>query len=328
MAQTKHKDTLTVGELITEIRKAKHLRVDELATSLKIAKATYSRILNDETTIRLPIFLKLLDLLRVEFAEIEPLLTRAWFPISDALDEMGAIFYQVSNTQITTGHYDHALIEQELHKLQTQFNQTHNPGFHQLVMLMQVFNAELEQDLTAVKAQAEALYQELIAYDSWNSLEYRLIISIAAYLPFNRLRLIFNKLLYKKQQEAVTFPEVSSWQLDILYRQFLAAAMQSQNINNILLAEQWIRQRYIADTDLGFFALQRFCDVVDIMLTGDRQGAKLAYQTLSQNVRLIMDLPAESTQLEQQLHSLWADMNTFELDSLRQRKERSHGNDR
>ena len=65
------KEQQSLGQTINELRKKKNITVNRLCTYCGISKATYVRIINDKTEIRLPVLIKMMSVLRISYRELD-----------------------------------------------------------------------------------------------------------------------------------------------------------------------------------------------------------------------------------------------------------------
>lgn len=304
----------TVGSVLRFYQAAKGLSTDALAESLGMSTSTYRRILSDETVVKAPAWFCLLDGLRLAPSEVAPLLPADFFPLQSAYATLSDTISPATRAFLL----DHEVIagptQAYRDQLEATYQRTGNVGYHQYAELADIFLAELAQDGDGVRAKAEQLYQELIALDSWGGFEWQLIASIATYLPFARLQVIFNRHLRHEAATNTHWATLDDHQVNLLFRSFLDNAIQERNRQDIETAIKWIRDRPITDTDLGYRALLRLCDIVVCDMAGDVTQATTLYKRLVAALRLITD--EEDSLWILVAEDLWMNLVSFQIDQL------------
>lgn len=309
----------TVGDLLAHYREAKGVSAETLAGALGMSKATYNRLLNDETVIKVPAFLTILDMLRLTFNEVEPMLETSWLPLVSTYDHVSAVIGHATQAFMLDHKVESEPVHELIAELGTKYQETRNEGYAQFQLMAQLFLAELEQDLPQAERVSEQLYQTLIGLDTWGSFEFRLLAGITAYLPFERLQVIFSRHLYQANDDPVSFTNLDDHQLDLLYNAFLGNAIHSQQAANIHLAQKWIRQRVVPDKALGFRSLKRFCDIVDLYLADRLAEAEALYQQLY-NMMLLLTA-SERNIWCMVIKDMWGDLAYFKVNELEAKHE-------
>lgn len=273
----------TIGEIISQLRADKNMRVDDLTRGADISEATYNRILNGESVIKLPVLFALFVQLRVHFSDIAPQLDEADMPFISAWHEVQDLVPQVMQRTVPA-----SAIAQKISAFNQAYQTSGNVGFHQLAEELHLLQAQIAHDMPMSRSIATQLFTELAQYDRWTHFELTLLAAIMPFVPFTMAKTALTRLKSFNDPAIVGKYTDFADLLDTILIGILFNALHTQNQANIQRVTASFQRRIVPDNSVLFRALKREAHAIDAFLAGHADTAKKEYTTTLAAVQFLV----------------------------------------
>ncbi|WP_204123020.1 helix-turn-helix domain-containing protein [Lacticaseibacillus mingshuiensis] len=278
-----------IGETLNQIRKDKQIKTAPLCQALDISPATYARLVNGQTPMKLSQFFALLDHLRLAPSDITLAIPGMPLPIEVEADEVLELLIGAPSLS------DLKTAETALRK---KAQQTGNAGYTQLASLVRVEATALAGATAASTEQVVLLFHDLDQVPRFSTFDLRLLSELIAFLPFGD-----GKAILEKSQSAALNAETQLREriLNRLYLQFMQHILATGSVKEIKALPPLITRRMVMGTNIFFVLAKRFTTFIPVYFRDPAQAQGQFNALLAASRRL-----APKAAINDELTKLWA----------------------
>ncbi|KRM54324.1 helix-turn-helix domain-containing protein [Lacticaseibacillus sharpeae] len=264
----KHNEPL--GQKINELRKQKNITINRLCTYCGISKATYVRIINDKTEIRLSVLQKIIALLRIDYRELSDTSTQMDLPVL-VLQRLEKLIYAVSP--------DAEHLAPEFYTLQQRIHDRaisgHNDGFRELDQLCRIVSARAQDELQVSRDVATQLIQRPAAYGAWTAFERGLAIDAMPFLPYSQIVTVVTRIKHDALDCSAEWPEPALYtdQMNHMYLFLLAAAVDTGQLIPMRNAITTINKFAMNGDNMNFRLVRQLAHICSLHLDRNHKQA-------------------------------------------------------
>ncbi|MFD1429379.1 helix-turn-helix domain-containing protein [Lacticaseibacillus mingshuiensis] len=294
-------DQEKVGRYIDELRRAKHITLEQMGQDLGWSSKTFQRILRGEVDIKLPQLLALAQYLTFDFQE---LVQGAGLSANFVFDGERAV---INNTDPK----DPSKLEAVKTALRTQYRQTPMPGLLALIRLAETLQAEIRQDDVSAKRLGQEIFALFANDEKLTSFDFRMLSTIVGYVPYAQLRMLFSNLLVQRRTGSWSASDdAAEYVIDSFYINLLSSALDTRQEANVREAIALMHSRQTQNHNFYYFFYVKIGDVVATYLDGDIPGATALKDKLLAAITLFVPAPiVEAQRIE--LAQRWAQLEKF-----------------
>lgn len=263
----------TLGELIDNNRRDKHMTVAQLVAQANLSQATYNRMRKDRADIKLPATLALLDALRLQVADVSPVLKHDYMTNETWQERLAATAEQVVRRQEPLAALTDlraALIASRDHQLAQSL----------LVLYADLLVAKVQDHQSVAQQVAQQLYTQLAPAELWTRFEYQLAITCISYLDWAQMQA-----LYAHFFAAVAPTAPLEHLFDDAYLAMMAAVLTRGEPVPILTVAVWWQNRQLLADNYTFALYRQFLPCCRAWLAGQHTQAQQAWTTLETTVK-------------------------------------------
>ncbi|MCI2032649.1 MAG: helix-turn-helix transcriptional regulator [Lactobacillus sp.] len=258
----------SLGELIETNRHDKHMTVAELVAQADLSQATYNRMRRDHADIKLSATLGLLDALRLQVADVGPILKREFMTNETWQEQLATTAEKVVR---------HEADYTELADLRSELLTSRDPQLAQdlLGLYADLLLAKVKNHQSVASQVAQQLLEALSPYQLWTRFEYQLAITTINYLSWPQLQRMYRD-FFQPLAPVATIEHL----FDDAYLAMMATVLTHGQPTEIQEVARWWRQRRLLTNNFTFAIYRKFLPCCTAWLRGDHAQASQLWATL------------------------------------------------
>jgi transcriptional regulator with XRE-family HTH domain len=296
------KEQQSLGQTINELRKKKNITVNRLCTYCGISKATYVRIINDKTEIRLPVLIKMMSVLRISYRELDRTFIDILTVPVQLIDEVEDTIYVCSESRDQLAPEFYALAE----AVHTSALAAHNEGIKEIDLLCRAADAYAHGETDKSAQMATQLIQRLDAYGDWTAFEQSIAIDAMPYLSYAQTITVVARIRRTIEHESTTWPNQVAYgqKMNQMHIFLLMAALETQQRIPLRNAITTITKFCAPGANLCSRLIRELAYITSLHLQGEESAAMADAIKADQTLEFLgkLDRPEDKSLVGTTLH--------------------------